>query len=408
MTPELPRAARVIQQELAGLRHELHRRPEIGLHLPRTQATVLRALNGLGLEITCGDECSSVVAVLRGDYGSAGESRRTVLLRADMDALPITEELAVPYRSEHPGSMHACGHDLHTAMLVGAAKVLSARRDGLPGDVVFMFQPGEEGHDGAGIMLREGVLEAAGRAPDAAWALHVLSGRMPNGVVTGRPGATMSASNELHVTVRGRGGHGAAPHTAKDPVPVAAEMVTGLQTLVSRTVSPFEPVVLTIGALNAGTQANVIPGIATFAATIRCFSETVVSQLERDVTRYCRGIADAHGLDSDVRFDRQYPPTINDAQAVKLAADTVRQLFGDEGWVDLALPSMGAEDFSRVLQRVPGAMLFLGASVDGEGWLGSPENHSPISAFDDGVLWRGASVLSALAVRTLEGDSPAG
>ena len=393
--------AREITGDLTDIRHTLHRRPEVGLDLPLTQRTVLEALSGLDLEVSTGKGCSSVTAVLRGGSPVADDDRRAVLLRGDMDALPLREEVDVHYRSEVEGAMHACGHDLHTAMLVGAARVLSRRRDELPGDVVFMFQPGEEGLDGAGVMIREGVLDAAGKRVDAAWALHVMSGLAPRGAVTGRAGAMMAASNELHVTVTGAGGHGSAPHRAKDPVPVAAAMVTGLQTLVSRTVSPFAPAVLTVGQFHAGTKANIIPESAMFHATVRCFDGSVLEGLEHDTVRYCEGVAAAHGVEVDARFLRQYPVTVNDAAAVASAEELVEARLGHGRWVPMPDPITGSEDFSRVLQAAPGAMLFLGACLEGRDWRTAPDNHSPFAAFDDVVLPDGAAVYAELAARSL-------
>jgi amidohydrolase len=393
--------ARALRGDLTELRHTLHRTPEIGLDLPITQATVLDALSDLDLEVSTGTGCSSVTAVLRGDGAASDGERRTVLLRGDMDALPVAEELDVDYRSRVDGAMHACGHDLHTTMLVGAARLLAARRDQLAGDVVLMFQPGEEGFDGAGVMIREGVLEAAGRRPDAAWALHVMSGLTPQGTATARGGPLMAASNELHVTVRGAGGHGSAPHRAKDPVPVAAEMVIGLQTLLSRTVSPFAPAVLTVGQFHAGTKANIIPDTAAFSATIRCFDDEVLDGLERDTVRYCEGVAAAHGVEVDARFVRQYPVTINDVAAVTVAEQVVQQALGGTRWQTMPEPITGSEDFSRVLQAAPGAMLFLGACLDGRDWRTAPDNHSPFAAFDDAVLPDGAALYAELAARSL-------
>jgi amidohydrolase len=393
--------ARALSGDLVELRHVLHRHPEIGLDLPFTQGTVLDALAGLDLEVSRGSRCSSVTAVLRGGGTPAAGERRTVLLRGDMDALPVSEEVDVDYRSEVEGAMHACGHDLHTTMLVGAARVLAGRRAELPGDVVFMFQPGEEGLDGAGVMIAEGVLEAAGRRPDAAWALHVMSGLAPRGTTTGRPGPMMAASNELHVTVRGAGGHGSAPHRAKDPVPVAAEMVVGLQTLLTRTVSPFAPAVLTVGQFHAGTKPNIIPETAMFQATVRCFDPEVLAGLERDTVRFCEGVAAAHGVEVDARFLRQYPVTVNDAASVDVARDVVTRVLGASRWETMTEPITGSEDFSRVLQAAPGAMLFLGACLQGRDWRTAPDNHSPFAAFDDAVLPDGAAVYAELALRSL-------
>src|SRR3954451_19382154 len=229
--------ARALAGDLSDLRHRLHRRPEIGLDLPYTQETVLTELDGLGLEISTGVTSSSVTAVLRGG-GTDRDDAPVVLLRGDMDALPVQEAVDVPYRSQVDGRMHACGHDLHTTMLVGAARLLAAHRDRLAGDVVLMFQPGEEGYDGASHMIAEGVLDAAGRRPSAAFALHVMSGLsgIGRGAVLTRPGPLMAACDGLFVTVRGRGGHGSAPHSAADPVPAACEMVLGLQTALTRSV----------------------------------------------------------------------------------------------------------------------------------------------------------------------------
>jgi amidohydrolase len=324
-----------------------------------------------------------------------------VLLRGDMDALPVTEEADVDYRSEIQGAMHACGHDQHTTMLAGAARLLAARRAELPGDVVFMFQPGEEGFDGAGVMISEGVLEAAGRRPDAAWALHVMSGLSPQGTVTGRAGAMMAASNELHVTVRGAGGHGSAPHRSKDPVPVGAEMVIGLQTLMTRRVSPFAPAVLTVGEFHAGTKANIIPDLATFQATIRCFDSDVLDGLEHDTVRLCEGIAAAHGVEVDAAFHRQYPVTVNDAASVEDARQVVERALGRDRWETMTDPITGSEDFSRVLEAAPGAMLFLGACLEGRDWRTAPDNHSPFAAFDDIVLPDGAALYAELAAHSL-------
>ncbi len=364
---------------------------------------MLEALSGMDdLEVTTGHGCTSVTAVLRGGATEAADDARpAVLLRGDMDALPVHEESDLPWRSVVAGHMHACGHDLHTAMLIGAARRLHARRDRLPGDVVLMFQPGEEGWDGAELMIDEGVLDASGRRVDAAWALHVMSAREPRGIVTGRAGTMLSASNELHVEVRGQGGHGSAPERANDPIPAAAEMVTGLQVVLSRVTSPFDPAVVTVGQFHAGSQSNIIPDVARFGATVRCTQRHVVDTIERELVRYCHGVAAAHGLEADVRFVRQYPVTTNDAGAVDRAEAAVGRVLGADRWLPMRHPSAGSEDFSRVLQAVPGAMLFLGACTR-EDPARSPDNHSPRAAFDDVVLGDGADLLAELAGTSLQ------
>jgi amidohydrolase len=386
--------AAAIADELIALRRELHRIPEIGLDLPKTQAAVLAALDGLPLEITTGEGLSSITAVLRG-----GRPGPVVLLRGDMDALPVTEETEADYVSGHHGVMHACGHDLHTAGLVGAARLLSAHRDELPGDVVFMFQPGEEGFDGAGHMIAEGVLEAAGRPADAAYGLHVVSDTVPRGVFTTRPGPMMSASAGLFVRVVGAGGHGSRPHKALDPVPAACEMVTALQTLVTRRFGAFEPVVVTVGSFHAGTRRNIIPDEAVFEATVRTFSQDVAERVAEQAVRVCEGVAAAHGLTAEVRYENEYPATVNRAEEADFVAETVRELFGAERYLEMPEPNMGSEDFSRVLQAVPGSYLFLGAcAVDDPGRAASG---SPRAAFDDAVLADGAALLAELAVRRM-------
>jgi amidohydrolase len=384
--------------DLADLRHALHAEPELGLHLPRTQQRVLDALSGLPLETTAGDTLSSVTAVLRG-----GRPGPTVLLRGDMDALPLLEAVDVPYRSHVDGAMHACGHDLHTTMLVGAAHLLAGRRESLAGDVVFMFQPGEEGFDGAGLMIAEGVLDAAGTRPHAAYALHVFSSTWPHGTFATRPGPIMAASDVIAVTVRGAGGHGSAPHRAHDPIPVACEMVLALEVALTRTVDPLEPTVLTVGSLHGGNRYNVIPDTAEFVATLRTFDPEVRQVIFAMVRRVCEGVAAAHDVDVDIDIEGQYPVTVNTAAEAGYVGDTVRSVFGDDRYHEMARPITGAEDFSRVTAAVPGAMVFLGARAPGTDGP-APDNHSAHAAFDDGVLADGAALYAQLALGHLAPD----
>ena len=397
--------ARQMGPELVALRRELHAHPEVGLVLPRTQSRLIDALTGLGLDLSTGAGCTSVTGVLRGGApslaGVPDRARPAVLLRADMDALPVHELVDVPFRSRVDGVMHACGHDLHMAGLVGAARLLAERAETLPGDVVLMLQPGEEGYDGASVMIAEGVLDAAGRRPDAAWAAHVFSSMAPRGVVASRAGALMASSNTLHVEVRGAGGHGSAPERAADPVPAVCEMVLGLQARVTRSVSPFDPAVLTVTQLSAGTASNIIGDTASFSGTLRCFDEAVLDRLEAEVLRYCRGVAAAHGLEAEARLVRTYPVTVNDAGAVDVAEEAVARALGPGRFARLPHPIAGSEDFSRVLAAVPGAMLFVGASTGGDDGAPGPDNHSPRAEFDDAVVPDVAALLADLAERTL-------
>lgn len=382
---------------LRALREDLHRHPELGLHLPRTQRAVLDALDGLGLEITLGRSLSSVVAVVRGAAPGA-RSGPVVLLRGDMDALPVTEATTVGPRSEVDGVMHACGHDLHVAGLVGAARHLATRRHELAGDVVLMFQPGEEGPGGAEPMLAEGLLDAAGRRVDAAYAAHVYSADHPLGVWFGRPGTQMAASDEVRITVRGRGGHGSAPHRTLDPVPVACEIVLALQTMVTRRFSIWEPVVVTVGRIAGGTKDNIISDEAILEATVRTFSRST-RQVARDlIGQVASGVAAAHGLTVDVHWVDGYPATVNDPAEFGFARGVVEDLFGPHRFAEMPEPEAGAEDFSFVLEQVPGAYLNVSACAhprveDAE------DNHSPRAVFDDAVLPDLALLLAELAIR---------
>ncbi|MFE5395964.1 M20 family metallopeptidase [Streptomyces sp. NPDC056568] len=387
--------AEALTADLVALRHELHREPELGLYLPRSQAKVLSALDGLALEITTGQKLTSVVAVLRG-----GRPGPVVLLRGDMDALPVRELADVPYASHVEGAMHACGHDQHTAMLVGAARLLAARRAELPGSVIFMFQPGEEGHDGAKLMIEEGVLDAAGERPVGAYSVHVASNGLPMGTVACRVGATSAGSAELHVTVRGRGGHGSNPHQAADPIPVAAEAVTALQTLATRTADAFDPVVITVGTFHAGTQPNVIPAEATFGATVRATSEKGMAAFLGRAETLCRGLAEAHGLGAEVRSEVQYPAMICAAEAVDLGRQAAEELYGPGAFIELPTANMASEDFARVTALVPGAQFGIGACPP-RALPDAPFNHSPYAVFDDGALPVGAALLAEVAERRL-------
>jgi hippurate hydrolase len=399
---------------LHDLRHRLHRRPETGLHLPLTRDAVLTELGDLGLEVTLGISCSSVTAVLRGaapdDGRGAGrdpEGRRpVVLLRGDMDALPVQELTDLPFRSETDGVMHACGHDLHTAVLAGAARLLAAHRDELAVDVVFMFQPGEEGYDGAAHMIAEGVLDAAGRRADAAFALHVISNLAPRGSVLWRPGPIMAASDGLIVTVRGRGGHGSSPHLSRDPLPAASEMVLALTHALARGLDAFEPAVLTVGTFHAGTQRNIIAPTAVFEATLRTFDPAVRSRVRALAERVCEGIAAAHGVTAELDFRTEYPVTSSDPARAEFVAATARRLFGAERVVGLPNPIMGSEDFSRVLAEIPGAMFFLGACPGGSDPRTAPGNHCGDAEFDDAAIEDGALLLAVLAAGDL-GRGPA-
>lgn len=387
--------ARQYNDDLRALRRDFHRIPEIGLHLPLTKARLLEALAGLPVEIHESDTIDSVVGVIRGGARSDGP---VVLLRGDMDALPVFELYESDYASTHPGVMHACGHDLHIAGLVGAARILCEQRDRLAGDVVLMFQPGEEGPGGAEPMLAEGLLDVAGRRVEAAYALHVSAAEVPPGTWTGNRGATMAAAEDVLIRVDGAGGHGSQPWDAVDPVPVACEIALAVQTLVTRRFSPFDPVVATVGRVAAGTKSNIIPDFAELDITLRTLSQENRVALRDKVIQLAEGIASAHGLTASTRVAESYPPTINDLAEYDFALQVIGDLFGPDAYAERPNPEMGAEDFSFVMEQVPGAYLFLGCCPTDDPAT-APDNHSPRAGFDDAHLWQASAWLAEVALR---------
>ncbi len=384
--------AQTLLPDLITLRRAIHQEPELGLHNPKTAEKIRAALAGLPLEWREGPSTSGLVATLRG-----GANGRTVLLRGDSDALPMQEDTGLPFASEIPGAMHACGHDSHVAMLVGAARLLAARRAELPGTVLFMFQPGEEGHHGARFMLEDGLLDPL---PDAAFALHVMP-NAPHGLISGRAGPLMASADKIRITVNGRGGHASMPHDALDPVPIAAEIVLAIHSWVTRNVSIADPAVVTIGEMKAGSTDNVIPETAMLYGTIRTLSTRQRTAVQAGLKRLAEGIADAHGASASVAFRQGFPVTVCDAAAVAFGERTVKDLLGEESWHTLPAPMMGAEDFSYVLEKLPGAMFFLGASHEGADWRGCCALHSIRMVLDESVMARGAAVHAALAARFL-------
>jgi hippurate hydrolase len=378
------------------LRRRLHRQPEIGLHLPQTQATVLEAFSGLPIEITTGRSTSSVVGVLRG-----ARPGPTYLLRGDMDALPVHEDTGLPFASEVPGAMHACGHDTHVAMLLGAARLLAERRDLLTGQVVFMVQPGEEGFHGARFMLEEGLLDVVPEAPvGGAFALHI-SATMPSGTINVRPGPQMAAADQWRMVVRGRGGHASEPHAAADPIPVAAEIVLALQSMVTRRVDVFDPAVVTVGHIEAGSANNVIPDTAFLEGTIRTLSAAQRAAVVASVQRVATHVAAAHDMALEFEHVAGYPVTVNDAGVAGEVLDTATDLLGAPASRLMPAPLMGAEDFSYVLEKVPGAMAFLGACPPGVDPATAPANHSNLVVFDEEPLPAGVALYAQMALRAL-------
>jgi hippurate hydrolase len=378
-----------------ALRRAIHAEPEIGLDLPKTTAKVRAALAGLPLEIREGPSTTGLMAILRGPANG-----RTVLLRGDMDALPLTEETGLEFASRNQGAMHACGHDTHVAMLAGAARALCERRDSLTGSVMFMFQPGEEGWHGARFMIEDGLLDPA---PHAAFALHV-SPNMPSGVFAGRTGPLLAASDTLRIRVVGAGGHASMPQDALDPIPALCEIVTALQTFVTRRVSVFEPAVITIAHIIAGTTSNVIPEDGRLLGTLRTLSERTRATAHAGIRRIAENIAAAHGLAAEVDIDHGFPVTVCDGRVTDLARRVATALYGEGGWATMANPLMGAEDFSYVLNQVPGAMAFLGAAPEGGDYRTCCALHSNRMVLREEVMARGIAMHCAMAQAMLSDD----
>jgi hippurate hydrolase len=383
--------AQSLLPEAVRLRRDIHAHPELGLELPRTQAAVLSAIEGLGLKVTSGRALSSVVAVL--DSGRPGP---TVLLRGDMDALPMSEDTGLDFASTDPGAMHACGHDSHVAMLAGAASLLCAHVEELRGQVVFMFQPGEEGEHGARFMIDEGVLDVAGRT-DFAFAIH-QSPNIPSGWVATKGGTMLASADEIFIDVVGKGGHASMPYLTLDPIPVACEIVLAIQTMITRKVDVFDPAVVTIAHVSAGTTSNVIPEVASIHGTVRAISARTRQLVHDELGRVVAGIAAAHGMTAELRIKLGFPVTVNDVAAADWTRAVSSRLLGEDKVVEMASPVMGAEDFSYVLESVPGAMVFLGTCPEGTAFTSAAPNHSNRMILDESAMATGIALHAAVAL----------
>ena len=392
MTDLLAEAA-ALSPEITALRRAVHAEPELGLHTPRTRDKIRAALADLPIEWREGPSTTGLVGLLRG--GRPGGRR--VLLRGDTDALPMPEETGLPFASTIAGAMHACGHDAHVAMLAGAARLLSARRERLEGDVLLMFQPGEEGHHGARFMLEDGLIDPL---PDAAFALHVMP-NAPHGVIGGRAGPLLAAADQLEIVVEGRGGHASMPHQTRDPVPVACEIVMALQAMVTRRFNAHDPVVVTIARIEAGSTHNVIADRAVLSGTMRSLSPQNRAELRDAVRLLAAGIAGAHDLTAEVTITEGFPVTICAPRAVEFGAGVARQLLGPDRFLHLPDPIMGAEDFAYVLEKVPGAMFFIGVAHEGDDWAHCCGIHSSRMMVDESAMPQGAELLAALAEQFL-------
>ena len=357
MTIDVFASANQILPGVIDLRRKIHANPELGNQLPETTAAVLNELSDLGLEIRASKETTSLIATLKGE----GDGPR-ILLRGDMDALPMPEDNDLSFASRNANKMHACGHDAHTAMLVGAARLLHENKEHVNGTVDFFFQTGEEGYYGAKVVLDEGMFEAP-YSPDAIFALHITP-LMDSGKFTGRPGPILAAADTWKIKVTGKGGHASMPHDALDPIPVACEIVQALQHMVVSRINAFNPVVLTTTKIEAGTTSNVIPESVDMLGTLRSTSERSRAKAHEGIKRIATQIAMAHEMEAEVELSLGYPVTVNQPDFVDFARGTLEQLFGEGAYIPMKTPMMGAEDFSYLLERWPGAMFFLGVKPD--------------------------------------------
>ncbi len=388
---ELLQEASKYQDTLTEIRRDLHQIPEFALRLPKTQERILQSIHGLG-EIHLGKDLNSIGLVIRG-----GKPGPTVLLRADMVALSVKEEIGLDYASTN-GFMHACGHDLHMAAAIGAAHLLATHKAELSGNVVIWFQPGEEGHHGADVMIEEGFLELSGDRPIAAYGLHVFTA-MPLGAIACKAGPLMASAGDLHVTFHGSGGHGSMPWLSKDPVTPMIEAISALQSMLNKRFDQFDPVILNVGWIRAGDDAttNVIADTASFGATVRTFSAENTARLHELAPKLIHSIAEGFGLTATVEFGRATKVLMNDSAAVSRVEKVSKALVGEQGYIPLEVPMAGGEDFASIVHEVPGAFVFVGACPPEINFETAPTNHSAKAMFDDSVLPLCASILAGLA-----------
>jgi len=383
---------------VVDLRRKIHANPELGNQLPETTKAVVESLSDLDLDIRYSKETTSLVATLHG----AGNGPR-IMLRGDMDALPMPENNDLAFASKNAGIMHACGHDSHTAMLMGAARVLHANRDQLNGSVDFFFQTGEEGHFGAKVVLEEGLFESPD-SPDAVFAIHITP-LLDSGKVTGKAGPLLAAADTWEMAIKGKGGHASMPHDCLDPIPVACEIVQAFQTFVTSRINVFDPVVLTTTKIEAGTTSNVIPEVANVLGTLRSTSEKSRSKAHAGMKRLATQIAIAHEMDAEFSIDEGYPVTVNDAEFVDFARQTTQEVLGQDSFIQMKTPMMGAEDFSYFLHRWPGAMFFLGVKP-ADSSLAAPCHSNRMILNEDGMA-HGVALHAGIAMKWLEQQSAA-
>ena len=384
-----------LQEELVRIRRELHRIPELGCELPETCAYVEAYLKKLGIPFRELGKAGGILAEI--DTGRPG---KLLCFRADMDALPVAEETGLPFASEHTGKMHACGHDAHISMLLGAAAVLMEQRDRLSGKILLLFQSGEETMSGAKLAISEGAMDPL---PDAVFGIHIgsiMGAEIPSGTVIAAPGCVMASCDRFIIRVRGKGCHGSTPEKGVDPILAGAQIVTGLQEILSREFSGSIPKVLTVGKFQAGFAFNVIPDEAVMEGTVRAVDEAVRQQILRRIREIAVSIAAAYRAEAEVEILYGAPPVVNDPEMARLAAEAAAAVAGPEHVVtQVASPTMIGEDFALYLEKTPGAFLFLSSSDREKGT--DVSHHNSRFNVDEDVLWQGAAVFAEIAGRYL-------
>lgn len=392
----LKKQAQAKQANLVEIRRAIHQMPEFGLDLPKTLARVLQEVEHTG-EVTLGRDMTAAAILIKG-----GQPGPTVLLRADMDALAVTEDTGLPFASTN-GFMHACGHDLHIAIGIGAAQLIFENKDQLKGDVVMFFQPGEEGHDGAGHMLSQEMHLISGQKPIAAFGLHVFSMDDP-GTFSSRKGTMMASAGDLMVTLKGKGGHGSMPWEAIDPITGLVEILSSLQSFIIKHFDALDPIVVNVGWIRAGNDhtTNIVPESASFGATVRSFSKKGYEDTRSKIPAFINNMAAAFGLEAEIEFSPSTKVLVNDSNAVERVERVSKSLFGETSYETMDQPIPGGEDMASILEEIPGAFFFLSAGEKSIPNDKRQANHSNKAVFDDAVLADGATMLAALAFDTLD------
>ena len=392
---ELIKQAHTKQADMVRIRRELHQTPEFALNLPKTLEIVLREAGHLG-EVTLGKDMTAAAILIRG-----ANPGPTVLLRADMDALAVIEDTGLDFASTN-GYMHACGHDLHMAMGIGAAHLVAENKDKLNGNVLMFFQPGEEGHDGAGAMLAQNMHMVSGEKPIAAYGLHVFSLPEP-GIFMTRKDTLMASAGDMIVKISGRGGHGSMPWTAQDPITGMIEILSTMQSYIAKNFDALDPIVVNVGWIKAGDDhtTNIVPETVSFGATVRSFSKKGYADTREKLPAFITKMAESMGLSAEVEFSPATKVLINHHQPVDRVEALTKEMFGAQRYFNMPTPIPGGEDFASILEEIPGAFVFLGAAYPGLAPNERESNHSNKAKYNEDVMADGAALLAALAFDAL-------